>query len=52
LLQIQDAIQRDHSTERRQTRRRDLEDLRRTASEVDTVAGDAAKKALAERIKR
>jgi tetratricopeptide (TPR) repeat protein len=51
LLQIQDAIQRDHSTQRRQARRRDLEDLRRTASEVDGVADVAARKALAERIR-
>jgi tetratricopeptide (TPR) repeat protein len=51
LLQIQDAIQRDLGAERRQARRRDLEDLRRTASEVDAAADTAAKQALAERIK-
>jgi tetratricopeptide (TPR) repeat protein len=50
LLQIQDAIQRDHSARRRQARRRDLEDLRRTASEIDAVVDVASKKALAERI--
>ena len=51
LLQIQDAIQRDLGAERRQARRHDLEDLRRTASEVDAAADAAAKQALAERIK-
>src|SRR5438270_2654372 len=51
LLQIQDAIQSDYSTQRRQARRRDLDDLRRTATEVDAAGDLAAKKALAERIK-
>ncbi len=51
LLQIQDAIQRDLGAERRQARRRDLEDLRRTATEVDAAADTAAKQALAEGIK-
>ncbi|PYX52627.1 MAG: hypothetical protein DMG79_00155, partial [Acidobacteria bacterium] len=37
LLQIQDAIQSDYSTQRRQARRRDLDDLRRTATEVDAA---------------
>ena len=51
LLQIQDVVQRDHSSQRRQARRRDLEDLRRTAGEVDAVADAASKQALAERIR-
>ena len=50
LLQIQDAIRRDHDAQRRQARRRDLEDLRRMESEVDAIADVASKKALAERI--
>ncbi len=50
LLQIQDAIQRDQSARRRQSRRRDLEDLRRMESEIDGTADVAAKQALAERI--
>jgi len=50
LLQIQDAIQRDQSAQRRQARRRDLEDLRRMKSEIEAVADAASKKALAERI--
>jgi len=51
LLQIQDAIQRDYGVQRRQARRRDLDDLRRTASEIDAATDVAAKAALAERIK-
>jgi len=51
LLQIQDAMQRDHGTQRRQARRRDLEDLRRMASEVEAAGDAASKQALAERIK-
>lgn len=51
LLQVQDAIQRDYATQRRQARRRDLEDLRRAASEVDGVTDAGSKTALAERIR-
>jgi hypothetical protein len=51
LLQIQDTIQRDFSARRRQARRRDLQHLRRTESEVDAVADVAARDKLAERIK-
>jgi len=51
LLQVQDEIQRDYSTQRRQARRRDLEDLRRIASELDAVVDVASKAALAERIR-
>jgi len=50
LLQIQDAIQRDQGAQRRQSRRRDLEDLRRMDSEIEGAADVAAKQALAERI--
>ncbi len=50
LLQIQDAIRRDHDAQRRQARRRDLEDLRRMESEVDAIADVASKSALAGRI--
>ncbi len=50
LLQIQDAIQRDQDARRRQTRRGDLEDLRRLQHEIDAAADVAAKQALAERI--
>jgi tetratricopeptide (TPR) repeat protein len=50
LLQIQDSIQRDQGARRRQSRRRDLEDLRRMESEIAGAADVAAKHALAGRI--
>jgi tetratricopeptide (TPR) repeat protein len=50
LLQVQDAIQRDQSARRRQTRRRDLEDLRRIELEIDAAANVVAKQALGTRI--
>jgi tetratricopeptide (TPR) repeat protein len=50
LLQIQDAIQRDQGARRRQSRRRDFEDLRRMESEIDGAVDVAAKQVLAERI--
>ena len=37
LMQIRDAVQRDLQTQRRQTRRRDLEELRRLESEADSA---------------
>ncbi|MGA8273744.1 MAG: hypothetical protein WB919_19435, partial [Candidatus Sulfotelmatobacter sp.] len=51
LLQVQDAIQRDDSARRRQLRRRDLEDLRHMASEVDAAADVDSRKELTERIR-
>ena len=50
LLQIQEGIQRDQSARRRQTRRGDLEDLRRMEREIDAAADVGAKQALAARI--
>lgn len=50
LLKIQDSIQRDQASRRRQARRGDLEDLRRMEREIDGTADDATKQALAERI--
>lgn len=38
LVQIRDAMQRDLQAERRQTRRRDLEELRRLDSEADSAS--------------
>ena len=38
LIQIQETVQRDLQTQRRQTRRRDLEELRRIESEIDAAA--------------
>jgi serine/threonine-protein kinase len=50
LIQIQETVQRDFQAQRRQFRRRDLEELRRIESEIDTTA-DTAKPALGERIR-
>lgn len=50
LLQIHDAIQRDQGAQRRQARRRDVEDLRRMELEIDSADEAAAKQALGERI--
>jgi hypothetical protein len=50
LLHIQDAIQRDQGAQRRQTRRRDMDDLRRMELEIDGAADAAAKQELATRI--
>lgn len=50
LLQMQDAIQRDQETRRRQARRGDLDDLRRMQHEIDKAADAASKQALAARI--
>jgi serine/threonine-protein kinase len=50
LIQIQETVQRDLQAQRRQTRRRDLEELRRMDGEVDTAVDAAAKQALGERV--
>jgi tetratricopeptide (TPR) repeat protein len=50
LLQIQHAIQREQAARRRQTRRGDLQDLRKMELEIDRAADAATKQALAERI--
>lgn len=50
LLLIQDEIQRDQDTRRRQARRGDLEDLRCLQREIDEATDVAAKQALAVRI--
>jgi len=50
LLLLQGAIQRDQDAQRRQNRRRDLEDLRRIKTEIDGAADVAAKQTLAERV--
>jgi serine/threonine protein kinase len=51
LLQIQETVQRDLQTQRRQVRRRDLEELRCMESEIDGAADAAAKQAFAERVR-
>lgn len=50
LLQVQDSIHRDQATQRRQARRRDLEDLRAMESELYALADAASKKAFVDRI--
>lgn len=51
LIQIQETVQRDFQAQRRQTRRRELEDLRRMESEIDAATDAAAKQALGERVR-
>ena len=46
LIQIRDAVQRDLHVQRRQTRRRDLEELRRLESEADSATDVEAKQTL------
>ncbi len=50
LTQIQETVQRDLQTQRRQLRRRDLEELRRIESEIDAAADAESKQALGERV--
>ncbi len=51
LIQIQETVQRDLVAQRRQIRRRDLEELRRIESEIDAAADAPAKQALGERVR-
>jgi serine/threonine protein kinase len=51
LIQIQETVQRDFQAQRRQTRRRELDDLRRMESEIDAATDAAAKQALGERVR-
>jgi eukaryotic-like serine/threonine-protein kinase len=46
LIQIRDAVQRDLQTQRRQTRRRDLEELRRLESEAESATDADTKQSL------
>jgi eukaryotic-like serine/threonine-protein kinase len=46
LIQIRDAVQRDLQVQRRQTRRRDLEELRRLESEADSASDPDTKHTL------
>jgi serine/threonine protein kinase len=50
LIQIQDTLRRELETQRRQAKRRDLEELRRMEQEAETLADAKTKKALAERV--
>lgn len=51
LIQIQEAVQRDLQTQRRQSRRRDLEELRSMEGEIDASTDAASKKLLGERVR-
>jgi serine/threonine-protein kinase len=51
LIQIQETVQRDLQTQRRQARRRDLEELRRIEGEVVASADDAEKQTLVGRLR-
>jgi hypothetical protein len=46
LIQIRDAVQRDLQSQRRQTRRHDLEELRRLDSEADSAADPDTRRTL------
>ncbi len=48
LIQIQETLQRELQTQRRQARRRDLEELRRMGLEAETLPDDKTKQALGE----
>lgn len=51
LVQLQDVVQGDLQIQRRQSRRRDLEDLRSTESEIDAVTDAASKQSLVDRVR-
>ncbi len=51
LIQIQEIVQRDLQTQRRQTRRRDLEELRSMEGEIDAATDARSKDALGERVR-
>jgi eukaryotic-like serine/threonine-protein kinase len=51
LLQIQDTLQRELQTQRRQARRRDLEELRRMEQEAETLPDPKTKQDLGERVR-
>jgi eukaryotic-like serine/threonine-protein kinase len=50
LIQIQETVQREIQSQRRQTRRRDLEELRRVAREAETITDPAAKQVLGQKV--
>ena len=51
LLQLQETVQRDLQAQRRQARRRDVEELGRLEAEVDSAAGGDAKQAVGDRVR-
>jgi serine/threonine protein kinase len=50
LTQIQETVQREVQTQRRQMRRRDLEELRRMEQEAETITDAAVKQVFGERV--
>ncbi len=50
LVQIQETLQRELHAQRRQARRRDLEELRRTEREAETITDPSVKQVFGERI--
>jgi len=50
LIQIQETVQRELQTQRRQTRRRDLEELRRMEREAETITDPAVKQVFGGRV--
>ncbi len=51
LTQIQETVQRELQSQRRQTRRRDLEELRRMEREAETITDPAVKQVFGERVR-
>ena len=51
LLQLQETIQRDLQAQRRQARRRDVEELRRIETEMDSAADSDTKQAIGDRVR-
>jgi cytochrome c-type biogenesis protein CcmH/NrfG len=51
LLQLQETIQRDLQAQRRQARRRDVEELRRIETEMNSAADSNTKQAIGERVR-
>ena len=50
LIQIQETLQRELQSQRRQARRRDLEELRRMEREAETITDPAVKQIFGERV--
>ena len=51
LVQLQDVVQGDLQTQRRQSRRRDLEELRGIETEIDAATDAASKQTLVDRVR-
>ena len=51
LLQLQETIQRDLQAQRRQARRRDVEELRRIETEISSGASGDAKQSIGDRVR-